>query len=87
MVESCGLVSAFLLEKMSPHFPFRKTRHTQLQFRLELAKKLIGGFCGRKKMPLPCQTCLGTWSQSLRDESVPASTAPSKEGEIFMSNT
>ena len=35
---------------MSPHSPFCKTRCMQLQFRLELVKQLIGGFCGRKKM-------------------------------------
>ena len=36
-------------EKLSPHSAFHRTHRTQLQFRPELVKQLIGGFCGRKR--------------------------------------
>ena len=63
-----SICNAFILEGLSSHTPSARSRRTHLQFRLELAKQLIGGFCGRKKytgkkrkaapltMPCPSQT-------------------------------
>ena len=44
-----SICNSFVAEKLSPHSAFHRTRRTQLQFRLELVKQLIGGFCGRKR--------------------------------------
>lgn len=40
---------AFIIERLSPHDTASRSRGTHLQFCLELAKQLIGGFCGRKR--------------------------------------
>lgn len=44
-----SICNAFIVEGLSSHTPSSRTRRTHLHFRLELAKQLIGGFCGRKK--------------------------------------
>ena len=37
------------MEGLSSHLPSSKSRRTHLQFKLELAKQLIGGYSGRKR--------------------------------------
>jgi len=45
-VSTCN---AFIVEGQSSHRASSKSHHSLLSFKLELAKQLIGGFCGRKK--------------------------------------
>ena len=44
-----SISNAFIIERLSPHATAPRSRRTHLQFRIELAKQLIGGFCGRKR--------------------------------------
>jgi len=41
--------NAFIVEGQSSHRASSRSRRSLLSFKLELAKQLIGGFCGRKK--------------------------------------
>ena len=43
--------NAFILEFLSLHPASSRARSSLLQFKLEPAKQLIGGFCGRKRYP------------------------------------
>ena len=45
-----SIINALILEYLSPHQPSSR-RHSLLQFKVDLAKHLIGGFCGRKRYP------------------------------------
>ena len=44
-----SICNAFIVEGLSSHRPSSRSRRTHLQFRLELAKELIGGYSGRKR--------------------------------------
>ena len=44
-----SISNACIVEGLSSHVPSSRSRHTHLQFRLELAKQLIGGYSGRKR--------------------------------------
>ena len=46
-----SITNAFILEHLSLHAASSRARRSLLQFKLELAKQLIGGFCGRKRYP------------------------------------
>ena len=43
-----SICNAFIVEGQSSHRATSRSRRTLLNFRLELSKQLIGGFCGRK---------------------------------------
>lgn len=66
MVEVLALVpvdvsisDAFVLECLSLHAAVSsRSRRSLLQFKLELAKQLIGGFCGRKRYPGKKRKCV-----------------------------
>ena len=45
-----SIINALILERLSPHQPSSR-RRSLLHFKLDLAKQLIGGFCGRKRYP------------------------------------
>ena len=45
-----SIINALILERLSLHQPSSR-RRSLLQFKLDLAKQLIGGFCGRKRYP------------------------------------
>jgi len=45
---SVSISNAFIIERISPHATAPRSRRTHLQFHIELAKQLIGGFCGCK---------------------------------------
>ena len=73
------ICNSFLVEKLSPHSAFHRTRHTQLQFRIQLAKQLIGRFvgergvqeqrdgAGRWRMCSHSPTCLVTFKPGLME--------------------
>ena len=44
-----SISDAFILERLSLHAISSRALHSLLQFKLELAKQLIAGFCGRKR--------------------------------------
>ena len=44
-----SICNAFIVEGQSSHRASSRSRRSLLSFKLELAKQLIGGFCGRKK--------------------------------------
>ena len=44
-----AICNAYVVEGISSHLPSSKSRCTHLQFKLELAKQLIGGYSGRKR--------------------------------------
>ena len=44
-----SICNAFIVEGESSHRASSRSRRSLLSFKLELAKQLIGGFCGRKK--------------------------------------
>ena len=44
-----SICNAFIVKGQSSHRATSRSRRTLLNFRLELSKQLIGGFCGRKK--------------------------------------
>ena len=46
-----SIINALIFEHLSPHQPSPRRRRSLLQFKLDLAKQLIGGFCGRKRYP------------------------------------
>jgi len=46
-----SIINALVFERLSPHQPSSRHRRSLLQFKLDLAKQLIGGFCGRKRYP------------------------------------
>ena len=46
-----SIINALILERLSPHKPSSR-RRSLLQFKLDLAKQLVGGFCGRKRYPV-----------------------------------
>ena len=46
-----SITNAFILEHLSLHAASSRARRSLLQFKLELAKQLIGGYCGRKRYP------------------------------------
>ena len=46
-----SICNAMVLEKLSPHAATGRKRRGLLPFKLQLAKELIGGFCGRKRYP------------------------------------
>ena len=44
-------INTLIMERLSPHCQLSRGCRSLLPFKLELAKQLIGGFCGRKKYP------------------------------------
>ena len=44
-----SVCNAFIMEGISPHLPSSRSRRPHLQFKLELAKQLIGDYSGRKR--------------------------------------
>ena len=46
-----SIINALVFERLSPHQPSSRHRRSLLQFKLDLAKQLIGGFCRRKRYP------------------------------------
>ena len=46
-----SICNAMIIEKLSPHAQTSCKRRALLQFKLQLAKELIGGFSGRKRYP------------------------------------
>ena len=44
-----AISNVYVVEGLSSQLPPSKSRHTHLQFKLELAKQLIGGYSGRKR--------------------------------------
>ena len=44
-----SVCNAFIMEGMSPHLPSSRSRRTHLQFKLELAKQLIGDYSRRER--------------------------------------
>ena len=46
-----SICNAMIIEKLSPHAQTSRKRRALLQFKLQLAKELIGGFSGRKRYP------------------------------------
>ena len=46
-----SIINALVFERLSPHQPSSRHHCSLLQFKLDLAKQLIGGFCGRKRYP------------------------------------
>ena len=46
-----SIINALVFERLSPHQPSSRHRRSLLQFKLDLAKQLISGFCGRKRYP------------------------------------
>ena len=53
-----SITDAFVLERLSLHAVSSRARRSLLQFKLELAKQLIGGFCGRKRYPGKKRKCV-----------------------------
>ena len=44
-----AICNAFVVEGLSSHLPSSRSRRNHLQFKLEVAKQLIGGYSGRKR--------------------------------------
>ena len=69
-----SVCNAFIMEGMSPHLPSSRSHRTHLQFKLELAKQLIGGYsrrkryAGKKRKPTPSTVpcCSKTYQAIMR---------------------
>ena len=65
-----SICNAMVLEKLSSHAATGRKRRGLLQYKLQLAKELIGGFCGRKRYPSQKRQC------SLADSAIAVSNLP-----------